>query len=166
MSRRFRLPALALGLVLLPACDSDPAPASAPASSPRAASHPAPAAAGGVLDVPGLNAAREAHIGQVVQVRGVVLGITHQGKPVEQINVAIGVSDDIASETVLCVAAADDTGLSATPLQRTVTVEGTVSADAYFDKARLDGCHLAGTAAPAAPRSPPARGKRSKRKKR
>ncbi len=95
---------------------------------------------GDAFDVPGINQARQAHIGKVVTVRGYLLGTTSQGKPPTQLNVAVGASGNIDAESVLCVAAPDDKQFQGVRQYSAVTVRGKVAEKDFFDEAMLEGC--------------------------
>lgn len=94
--------------------------------------------------MPTLNARRGKLVGKVVTVHGYIHGLTRQGRPATQVNVSVGVSPEVGSESVLCISPpsteADFHILQGEP----ITVHGRVSEDSFFESAMLENCRIGG----------------------
>jgi hypothetical protein len=97
------------------------------------------------MDVPTINANREANVGKTVTVSGFYMGTTKQGNPVTQLNVAVHESEEMDSASILWVATPDHAErFDPITMKSPITVTGKVAEKAFFDKAMLEECVLGG----------------------
>ena len=143
---------LAFGLAACSGETATPEPEPAPEPAPEPEPEPEPAPAGDAVDVAKLNAEREAHVGKTVAVTGFYMGTTKQGDPVEQLNVSVHASEDMGSESILCVASPEhDAAFSALTQKDSITVTGTVAEEDFLGKAKLTDCILGLSRSPKEP---------------
>ena len=124
--------------------EAEPTPEPEAAPEPAPEPEPEPEPAGKTVDVAKLNANREAQAGKTVTVSGFYMSTTTQGDPVEQLNVSVHATEDMSSESILCVASPEhEAELTALTQKAPILVTGTVSADDFMGSAKLDDCTLA-----------------------